>query len=60
MHIGPAKVNEIKIFSQPYYMLKRVLTFVSGVQQGRRENFRAPGQKIRLGPLVSGAPKTHD
>ena len=28
--------------------------------QGRRENFRAPGQKIRLGPLVSGAPKTHD
>ena len=31
-----------------------------GRDQGRRENFRAPGQKIRLGPLVSGAPKTHD
>ena len=28
--------------------------------QGRREKFRAPGQKIRLGPLVSGAPKAHD
>ena len=23
--------------------------------QGRREKFRAPGQKFRLGPLVSGA-----
>ena len=33
---------------------------VWGSNQGRRENFRAPGQKIRLGPLVSGAPKTHD
>ena len=35
-------------------------THSSACDQGRRENFRAPGQKIRLGPLVSGAPKTHD
>ena len=28
--------------------------------QGRREKFRAPGQKFRLGPLVSGAPKSRD
>ena len=28
--------------------------------QGRREIFRAPGQKFRLGPLVSGAPKSRD
>ena len=28
--------------------------------QGRREKFRAPGQKFRLGPLVSGAPKLRD
>ena len=29
--LGPAKVNKIKIFSGPCYMIKRVLTFVSGV-----------------------------
>ena len=29
-------------------------------RQGRREKFRAPGQKCRLGPLVSGAPKSRD
>ena len=28
--------------------------------QGRREKFRAPGQKFRLGPLVSGALKSRD
>ena len=32
-HLGPAKVNKVKFFSGPYYMLKRVLTFVSGVQE---------------------------
>ena len=31
--VGPAKVNEVKIFSRPCYMIKRVLTFVSGVQE---------------------------
>ena len=29
--LGPAKVNEVKIFSGPCYMIKRVLSFVSGV-----------------------------
>ena len=29
-------------------------------QQGRRDKFRAPGQKFRLGFLVSGAPKSRD
>ena len=33
MTIWPAKVNKIKIFSRPYYMIKRVLTFVSRVQE---------------------------
>ena len=33
MHIGPAKIIKVKIFSEPYYMLKRVLTFLSGVQE---------------------------
>ena len=28
--------------------------------QGRREKFRAPGQKFCLGPLVGGAPKSSD
>ena len=28
--------------------------------QGRREKLWAPGQKFRLGPLVSGAPKSRD
>ena len=28
--------------------------------QGRLEKFRAEGQKFRLGPLVSGAPKSSD
>ena len=30
------------------------------INQGRREKFRAPRQKFRLGPLVSGAPKSRD
>ena len=29
--LGPAKVNKVKIFSRPCYMIKRLLTFVSGV-----------------------------
>ena len=29
----PAKVNKVKIFSGPCYMIKRVLTFVSGLQE---------------------------
>ena len=29
-------------------------------EQGRREKFRAQGQKFRLGSLVSGTPKSHD
>ena len=28
--------------------------------QERREKFRAPRQKFRLGPLISGAPKSSD
>ena len=32
----------------------------SAHDQGRREKFRAPGQKFRLGPLASGAPKSRD
>ena len=31
--LGPAKVYKVKIFSGPCYMIKRVLTFVSGVQE---------------------------
>ena len=31
--IRPAKVNKVKIFSRPCYMIKCVLTFVSGVQE---------------------------
>ena len=31
-----------------------------GTQQRRREKFRALRQKFRLGPLVSGAPKSRD
>ena len=31
--LGPAKVNKVKIFSGPCYMIKRVLLFVSGVQE---------------------------
>ena len=31
--LGRAKVNKVKIFSRPYCMIKRVLTFVSGVQE---------------------------
>ena len=33
MRIGPAKADKVKIFSGPYYMMKRILTFVSGVQE---------------------------
>ena len=33
MHIGPAKVNKVEIFSGPYYKMKRILTFVLGVQE---------------------------
>ena len=31
--LGSAKVNKVKIFSRPRYMIKRVLTFVSGLQE---------------------------
>ena len=31
--LGPTKVNKVKVFSGPCYMIKRVLTFVSGVQE---------------------------
>ena len=31
--VGPAKVNKVKIFLRPYYMMKRILTFVSDVQE---------------------------
>ena len=31
--LGPAKVNKVKIFSGPCYMIKCVLTFVSGVRE---------------------------
>ena len=31
--VGSAKVNKVKIFSGPSYMIKRILTFVSGVQE---------------------------
>ena len=31
--LGPAKVNKVEIFSGPCYMIKRVLTFVSGVHE---------------------------
>ena len=31
--IGSTKVNKVKNFSGPYYVIKRVLTFVSGVQE---------------------------
>ena len=33
---------------------------VRPAKQGRREKFRPSGQKFRLGPLVSGAPKSRD
>ena len=33
--LGPAKVNKVKMFSGPFYMVKRIglLTFVLGVQE---------------------------
>ena len=33
MLVGSAKVTKVKIFSEPRYMIKRLLTFVSGVQE---------------------------
>ena len=37
--VGPAKVNKVKIFSGPCYMIKCVLTFVSGVQESALVDF---------------------
>ena len=31
--VGPAKVNKVKNFLGPYYVIKHVLTFVSGLQE---------------------------
>ena len=36
---GPLKVNKVKIFSGPCYMIKRVLTFISGVQESALVDF---------------------
>ena len=33
LSVRPAKVNKVKIFLERCYMIKRVLTFVSGVQK---------------------------
>ena len=33
LSLGPAKVNEVKTFSGPCYMIKCARTFVSGVQE---------------------------
>ena len=33
LSVGPAKVNKVKIFLGPYYMIKHVLTFVLGLQE---------------------------
>ena len=33
LSLGPAKVNKVQNFSGPCYMIKCVLTFVSGVQE---------------------------
>ena len=37
--VGPAKVNKVKIFSEPCYIIECVLTFVSGVQESVLVNF---------------------
>ena len=39
--VGPAEVNKVKIFSGPCYMIKRVLTFVSGLQGSVLVDFRS-------------------
>ena len=33
LSVRPAKINKVKIFLERCYMIKRVLTFVSGVQK---------------------------
>ena len=33
LSLGLAKVNKVKNFSRPCYMIKRVLTFVTGLQE---------------------------
>ena len=33
LHVGYTRVNKVKNFSGPSYMIKRVLTFVSDVQE---------------------------
>ena len=45
--LGPAKVNKVKIFSGPCYMIKRVLTFVSGVQKSVFVHFISPN-KVKI------------
>ena len=39
LSLGSAKINKVKIFSGPCYMIKRVLTFVSGVQESVLQDF---------------------
>ena len=41
-------------------MIERNCFLTNTPYQGRREKFRAPGQKFRLGFLASGAPKSRD
>ena len=39
LFLGPAEVNKVKIFSGPCYMIKRVPTFISGVQESALVDF---------------------
>ena len=47
LFLGPAKVNKVKTFSRPCYMIKRVLTFVAGVQESVLVDFRSQN-KVKI------------
>ena len=45
--LGPTKVNKVKIFSEPCYIIKCVLTFVSGVQESVLVDFTSQN-KVKI------------
>ena len=55
--IGPAKVNKVKIFSGPSYMIKLVLTFVLGVQESDLVDFISQN-KVKIFHQVRTCPNS--
>ena len=57
--LGPAKVNKVKIFLGPYYMIKHALTFVSSLQESVLVDFISQNEVKLLYKVKNGQKSLH-